>query len=136
MWTRDWDLNSSTDQKWTDVPPFICGLNEDKGMKTWEQLRHREASYRAQSFQRLFFFCYSGNQLRALQILLIFMIPNISGRGIRTMSNLNGIMNTNPLRNSFFFSNRKNLLKLNHRTFKDFEQKYYRTFQNTKAKTF
>lgn len=81
-----------------------------------------------------FFFCYSGNQLRALQILLIFMIPNISGRGIRTMSNLNGIMNTNPLRNSFFFSNRKNLLKLNHRTFKDFEQKYYRTLKTPKLR--
>lgn len=50
------------------------------------------------------------------------------------MSNLNGIMNTNPLRNSFFFSNRKNLLKLNHRTFKDFEQKYYRTLKTPKLR--
>lgn len=93
MWTRDRDLNCSTYQKWADVPPFTCRLNEDRGMKMWKQLWHQETSYRAWSFQRLIFW-YIENQLRALQILLILMIHNISGRGIKTMSSLNAIMNT------------------------------------------
>lgn len=109
--------------------------------KEWYENVKRSSDIRKLSTQhevfKDYFFCYSENWWSSPhRHLFIFMIHNISEKGIKTMFNLNGIIKTNPLRSIvFFLGTKKNLLKLDHKTFGNSKRKHYKTFQYARTKT-